>query len=325
MKKRITAAILSAVLLVPCAAFETTVSVKAESSVPVYRFYNTCNGAHFFTADENAAAELKKRGWQCEGTAWYAPCGGQSVYAVFNPNTDEYVYTADGSEKDYLAAHGWVYAGTTWASDPSRTYPVYRIYNPNASANSHFYTMSVNEKNALVRAGWRDEGIVWYVSGKGVSGAAAGGNPTSVRTSDYWPLNDNLSGSITIPGMYSARLETGSQPQAVVDKADTAYIADSDTYELGRYINWEISDHNGQGFDCIINAPIGQTASVTWRGIHKTVHLRTRHLMYNDPSSNYEHIYDENHVDHFDYNEGSIVMITCDYTRANYEWITYWD
>ena len=37
MKKRITAAILSAVLPVPCAAFETTVSVKAESSVPVYR------------------------------------------------------------------------------------------------------------------------------------------------------------------------------------------------------------------------------------------------------------------------------------------------
>ena len=31
------------------------------------------------------------------------------------------------------------------------------------------------------------------------------------------------------------------------------------------------------------------------------------------------------HVDHFDYNEGSIVMITTDCTRADYEWITYWD
>ena len=61
-----------------------------------------------------------------------------------------------------LAAVGWTYEKVGWYSDPNKSTPLYRVYNPNAFANNHFYTTSKAERDYLVSIGWENEGIGWY-------------------------------------------------------------------------------------------------------------------------------------------------------------------
>ena len=81
---------------------------------------------------------------------------------MYNRYGGEHHYTLDEAERDYLVEMGWEYEGIGWYSDPAKTIPLYRQYNPYAFSNNHNYTVSTDERDMLVGLGWIDEGVAWY-------------------------------------------------------------------------------------------------------------------------------------------------------------------
>gem|GEM_PF-2265499 len=97
-----------------------------DESLPIYRFYNTDTGAHFFTMNESEKNDIiNNYSWfRYEGIAFYA-------------------YAPDGSA-------------------PDDALPVYRFYNN--STGGHFFTINEAEKDTIVlNYPWfRYEGVAWY-------------------------------------------------------------------------------------------------------------------------------------------------------------------
>lgn len=95
-----------------------------------------------------------------DATAWLtgryatAPNYGSTLNTVIaNYNLTQYD-SADGS--------------TPNPTPPSKSIPMYRLYNPNNY--EHFYTANLNEKNHLVKIGWgKYEGIAWNAPSTGAS------------------------------------------------------------------------------------------------------------------------------------------------------------
>lgn len=134
-------------------------------AVQMYRLYNPNTGEHFYTSSRNEQTNLTSRGWQDEGTGWYAPGKSNSpVYRLYNSHAagGDHHYTMDKSEYDYLCSIGWTGEGIGWYSDDYKTHPLYRQYNPYATTGTHNYTLSKDENDWLVTLGWQDENIAWY-------------------------------------------------------------------------------------------------------------------------------------------------------------------
>ena len=131
-----------------------------DGTIPMYRVYNPNSGEHFYTSSFNELTSICNVGWSYEGVAWYAPASGDNVYRMYNPNTGDHHYTLNPAERDMLVNVGWNYEGVCWYS--SGDTPVYRAYNPYATAGSHHYAISSGEIASLVSVGWKDEGIAWY-------------------------------------------------------------------------------------------------------------------------------------------------------------------
>jgi len=131
-------------------------------ALPVYRFYNSSNGGHFYTiseAEKNYVVANMGATYQLEGIAFYAypdtstDLASLPVYRFYNVTNGQHFYTASEAEKNSLTTNlGSVfhlegvafYAYTATATELS---PIYRFYN---SANGgHFYTIDINEKTSL--------------------------------------------------------------------------------------------------------------------------------------------------------------------------------
>ncbi len=65
-------------------------------------------------------------------------------------------------ERDALVGVGWSDEGVGWLSDPLRSVPVWREYNPFATSGAHNFTTSEGEHLQLCALGWRGEGVAWY-------------------------------------------------------------------------------------------------------------------------------------------------------------------
>ncbi|HBP01254.1 MAG: hypothetical protein UY41_C0042G0003 [Candidatus Moranbacteria bacterium GW2011_GWE1_49_15] len=129
------------------------------SAVPVYRFYNSSNGDHFYTASENEKDKITNNLstlYQYEGIAFYSLPddsieSASPIYRFHNSSSGDHFYTADGNEATSL-------------SNLSKkiTFPIYRFYSP--SNGDHFYTISETEKNKLVAnpTFFKYEGEVFY-------------------------------------------------------------------------------------------------------------------------------------------------------------------
>ncbi|MDH6363257.1 hypothetical protein M2139_000323 [Enterococcus sp. PF1-24] len=140
-------------------------AVEATSQAPVvemHRLYNKSTGEHFYTANVAEKNKLVATGWKYEGIGWYAPATGDKVYRLYNANTGDHHYTTNLEERNVLIDKGWINEGVGWYSDPHKTVPLYRAYNPNAKASSHNYTTNKLEQKYLVKLGWKDEGFAWY-------------------------------------------------------------------------------------------------------------------------------------------------------------------
>ena len=68
------------------AVFEGGSVAAPEDSVTVFRIYNPYNGQHLLTTDQAEVRANVNRGWEEEGTAFYAPVEGPvDVYRLYNP------------------------------------------------------------------------------------------------------------------------------------------------------------------------------------------------------------------------------------------------
>ena len=142
-----------AALGISCAAFSSTASADAS---PVYRFYNTLKGTHFYTISgrERDDVMLRYPTFVYEGPVFWA--FAQSVpnttpiYRFYNTASGTHFYTASESEKDYVIATypSLIFEGPAYylaqGEGAGRT-PLYRFYNTRTGA--HFYTTSAAERD----------------------------------------------------------------------------------------------------------------------------------------------------------------------------------
>ncbi|MFA6159633.1 MAG: SpoIID/LytB domain-containing protein [Parcubacteria group bacterium] len=123
---------------------------QRDETIPVYRFYNSQNGDHFYTASENEKNQIV-----------IVP-----VFRFYSTINGDHMYTASNSEKGILAnmtISGYQYEGIAFYGYSSRvtnSFPVYRFYSP--SHRNHLYTISESERNQLSESDYQYEGIAFY-------------------------------------------------------------------------------------------------------------------------------------------------------------------
>jgi hypothetical protein len=145
-------------------------------AVPVYRFYNTKTGTHFYTD----SAEERDHVWATwskifayEGVAYMTNPGNnnQPLYRFYNKVNGSHFYTASLQEANHVIAtwpNIFTFDGPTYSvsldSAGGTKIPVYRFYNK--KNGSHFYTASAEEADIVI-ARWSNvyqlEGVAFYL------------------------------------------------------------------------------------------------------------------------------------------------------------------
>lgn len=126
---------------------------------PVYRFYNTNTGTHFYTHSvaERDVVNRDYPAFSYEGVAFYAhpsPAAGQNpVYRFYNAGTGAHFYTISNAEKDLVTASypAFSYEGPQWyaqAQGGNGATALFRFYNVRTGV--HFYTISALERDFVV-------------------------------------------------------------------------------------------------------------------------------------------------------------------------------
>jgi hypothetical protein len=143
---------------------------------PVFRFYNTKNGTHFYTiSDFERYTVLRTMGatYHFDGIAYSVNASStantQPLYRFYNPSAGSHFYTASEAEKaDVIARLGNVYRyeGPAYmvSNDPSGTTPVFRFYN--VRTGTHLYTASTVERDSVIQTLgylYRYEGPSFYL------------------------------------------------------------------------------------------------------------------------------------------------------------------
>ncbi|MBA3506277.1 MAG: DUF1800 family protein [Betaproteobacteria bacterium] len=134
-------------------------SAYAQDASPVYRFYNTQKGLHFFTISaEERDDVLRRYPWfTYEGVAFYGYTQAQpdtrAVYRFFNTSTGAHFYTMSASERDFIVATYpvFVYEGPVYFASPfegNGRAALYRFYN--TRTNAHFFTTSSAERDHVI-------------------------------------------------------------------------------------------------------------------------------------------------------------------------------
>lgn len=131
---------------------------KGLSTVPVYRFFNTWSGAHFYTssAEERDSVTANLPQFVYEGIAFQVSESAQSglspVYRFFNRRTGIHFYSISDEEKAFIEAslpqfayEGVAYYASKVLGDGYR--PLYRFYQFNKGV--HFYTVDEVEKDRV--------------------------------------------------------------------------------------------------------------------------------------------------------------------------------
>ncbi|MFP8777862.1 DUF1566 domain-containing protein [Hydrogenophaga sp. RWCD_12] len=143
--------------------------------IPVYRFFNTRTGAHFYTTSEAEKADVlaTKPFMTYDGPAFSAASafspGLSPVHRFYNTRTGVHFYTISETERASIAATlpHFTYEGVAYHASQvagQGLTPLYRFFVP--SRGFHFYTASAQEKQSIqsTLAGlYTYEGIGYYV------------------------------------------------------------------------------------------------------------------------------------------------------------------
>ena len=144
--------------------------------IPVYRFFNSSTGAHFFTTStterDNVVNTLSPP-FSLEGEAFsvasaFSP-GLSPVHRFYNTQTGVHFYTISETERANVVANlpQFSYEGVAYHASQvagAGLTPFYRFYVP--SKGFHFYTANEAEKDSIIAnlaATYSYEGIGYYV------------------------------------------------------------------------------------------------------------------------------------------------------------------
>ena len=145
----------------PLAAYQSGLVARkaAAALVPVYRFYNTQTGTHFYTssASERDAVRASQPIYSYEGQAFMAASaasvGLKPVYRFFNTQTGVHFYTISESERFNIETtmpqfqlEGVAYYASQVAGIGFT--PLYRFFL--SGAGTHFYTVSEAERQRVI-------------------------------------------------------------------------------------------------------------------------------------------------------------------------------
>jgi len=195
---------------------------RAADPSPVYRFYNTRTGTHFYTiaAAERDAVVAQYPWFTLEGVAYYAfttaEAGASPVYRFFNQSTGTHFYTISQQERDKVIAsypvfvyEGPVYYTPVGGGDAGTT-PLYRFFNTRTGA--HFYTTSASERDHVQQT-WpwfAFEGESYYVYSSARTNPGTPGNQLP-------KLSLNLSNAVvTLPASVTLTATGVSDPDGKV-------------------------------------------------------------------------------------------------------------
>ena len=144
------------------AIIQYTQSSNITNGSTVYRFFNTSNRVHFYTASEIERDVIQNNlpHYVYEGASYVgAPhdedilTGAKPVYRFFNTNTGGHFYTIAEAERDAIIENlpnynfeGVAYYG--YESPQENTQALYRFYN--SVIDAHFYTPNAAEKDFIV-------------------------------------------------------------------------------------------------------------------------------------------------------------------------------
>lgn len=145
--------------LAPAAAPTTPATPASGDRAPIYRFFNSSTGAHFFTSDAGERDFVIRTYpvFQYEGVAFYAyasaTAGQSTVFRFFNRATGAHFYTIDQGERDFVSATypSYQFEGPIWYAQTaagSGSTPMYRFFNKKTGA--HFYTINQAERDFVI-------------------------------------------------------------------------------------------------------------------------------------------------------------------------------
>ena len=144
--------------------------------VPIYRFYNTQTGTHFFTANATERDQLIATNtvFQYENIVFYASkqssTAPDAVYRFYNTSSSSHFYTISEDERRTIIANypNFREEGISWYARKTQgdgSIPMYRFYNTNTG--SHFYTINASERDFVIGnyPQFKYEGTSYYVWG----------------------------------------------------------------------------------------------------------------------------------------------------------------
>jgi len=172
------------------AAFSTLALADAS---PVFRFYNTKTGTHFYTISqaERDGVIANYPQFAYEGAVFYAFTTAQSgmlpVYRFYNNSLGTHFYTQSETEKNYVIANYpvFTYEGAVYYAPPGAdingSTALFRFYNTKTGA--HFYTTSVSERDHVIATWpWFEYETVAYYVFTGPTAGGGGGNEAPKAT-----------------------------------------------------------------------------------------------------------------------------------------------
>jgi hypothetical protein len=132
-----------------------TIAAPPVTLAPVYRFYNTTNGTHFYTPSAQERDHVLATWphiYTLEGVAYSTnPANNTTpLQRLYNTRSGSHFYTPSEQEAQNALARWpdvFTYDGPTYAVNPAPvadSIPVYRFYN--LTNGSHFYTASEDER-----------------------------------------------------------------------------------------------------------------------------------------------------------------------------------
>jgi hypothetical protein len=144
--------------------------------LPVFRFFNTREGVHFYTASDAEKSNVIKNLssiYRYEGIGYQVnvsnPDNKLPLYRFYNTKRGVHFYTANATEANDVIARlsgTYKYEGVAYhvSENPANGTPVYRFYN--FKQGVHFYTASEVEKNNVVKnltSTYTYEGVGYYI------------------------------------------------------------------------------------------------------------------------------------------------------------------
>jgi len=153
------------------------VAFYVTSPRPIYRFYNSKNGTHFYTAtgpERDVVANTLASTYAYEGIAYgvvASAANADPLYRFYNRKNGSHFYTASTIERDRVKSElsaTYNYEGPAYnvcVSSVEGATPVYRFFNK--KTGSHFYTISEVERadvSSRLTATYNYEGPAFYLA-----------------------------------------------------------------------------------------------------------------------------------------------------------------